>query len=172
MAAAQSTQKRLTGALPQGKGIVGWTPLPGSQLYAEGEGLTKIYDGGYKQYLDSGVLGATRRVYRKGGMMAEVILHFMASRAAGQRLVRIKRAEYPPSGVRELKHLAAGWSGFSAQESGTAGSCVRSGKYLATVVIAGQQAHAAAAALMARKAVSKALAAEKSARKARARKAR
>jgi hypothetical protein len=170
LAAGESLEKRLIGALPQGKEIAGWTALPRSDVYGEGEGLTKIYDGGYKQYVDNGAQAAARRVYLKGGMTAEVVLHYMVSAAAANKLARIKRAEYSPGKAKALKNLPAGWSGFTAQESGSATCCVWSGKYLATAVIAGRQLQAAAAALMARKAVSKALAAEKSGRKVKTRK--
>jgi hypothetical protein len=187
LAAGESLEKRLMGALPQGKEIAGWTALPRSDVYGEGEGLTKIYDGGYKQYTDNGALAAGRRVYLKGSMTAEVVLHYMVSGAAAQRLARIKRTEYSPGKVKALKNLPAGWSGFTAQESGSAACYVWSGKYLATAMIAGRKVEAAAAArgggerapsgspewaaaLMARKAVSKALAAEKSGRKVKTRK--
>jgi hypothetical protein len=169
LAADGALKTRLTGALPTGKEIGGWAVVPRSLVYGEGKGLTDIYDGGYKQYVDNGVVAAARQVYRKASLNAEVILHGMSSAGAGAKLARIKRADFSPGTVKDLKGLAKGWAGFTVQDSGYAVAYVHSGSYLATVVVDGKEAAAASAAEVARKAISKALAAEKAARKSRSR---
>jgi len=165
--ADKALQKHLTGTLPSGKEIAGWTVMPGSLVYGEGKGLTEIYDGGYRQYLDNGVAAAARQVYQKSGMTADVVLHAMSSPAAGVKLAGIKRADFSRGTAQMLKTLPKGWGGFAVQDKGYAVSYVYSGKYLATVMVDGKQAKTATATEIAQKAVAKAMAADKGAGKAR-----
>jgi hypothetical protein len=66
--------------------------LPGLEAAGEGrhgsgEELTAIYDGGYKRYLDSGVLAASQRYFRFSGGTLEITLHEMNSEAAAKRFL-------------------------------------------------------------------------------------
>lgn len=158
-------EKRLTESLPSGAQMGGWHIIPGSAVYVEGKRLTEIYDGGYKQYLDNGVVAAARKAYEKSGLSAEIVLHAMSSPSAALKLAKVKRAEFEPSTVRTVKGLAKGWGGFVMQEAGYAVAYVYSGKYLATAMFEGPRVRAEKAAEMAKMSVAKALAAEQAERK-------
>jgi hypothetical protein len=66
--------------------------LPGLEATGEGrqgsgEELTAIYDGGYKRYLDAGVLAASQRYFKLSGGSLEVTLHQMTSEEAAKRFL-------------------------------------------------------------------------------------
>jgi hypothetical protein len=54
----------------------------GEGRHAGGEDLTLIYNGGYKRYLDAGVVQASQRFYRLSGGTVEITLDQMKSPAA------------------------------------------------------------------------------------------
>ena len=63
-------------------GFKGWTIVADSYAYGKGEGLTEIYDGGYKEYLDAGVIEAAKQTYQKKKAFADITIHRMKSEAA------------------------------------------------------------------------------------------
>jgi len=140
---AASMNQELTRALPSGEQAMPWVALSGSTTYGEGVGLTEIYDGGYKKYLDNGVVAAARQVYRKGKLIAEVILHRMKSEGAAKKLAQIKNAEFGSARILEMKDLRGISGGFAAYQPGTATAIVWGGRdraYLCSVVIGGRGA--------------------------------
>jgi hypothetical protein len=86
--------------LPTEKEVKGWKLVQGAQVEAEGEDLTKIYDGGYKLYLDHGVTEAVRDIYLKKTDVMEITIHLMKSEKAAkdfftywQKQLRVKSVE-------------------------------------------------------------------------------
>jgi hypothetical protein len=140
---AASMNQELTRALPSGAQAKPWVALSGTTTYGEGLGLTEIYDGGYKKYLDNGVAAAARQVYRKGNLIAEVILHRMSSPAAAAKLAQIKKAEFGKARIVQFADLRGISGGFVAYQPGTATAIVWGGRdraYLCSVVIGGRGA--------------------------------
>lgn len=65
-------------------GYQNWLAVPRSHACGSGEGLTEVYDGGYKEYLDAGVLQASKQTYKKKDVLADLILHKMQSEPAAK----------------------------------------------------------------------------------------
>jgi len=73
--------------LPTVKDLKGWQEVGGSYQYGKGEGLTKIYNGGYNLYTDKGVLEAAQKLYRKGSDILTVTVHTMKEAASARSFV-------------------------------------------------------------------------------------
>ena len=65
-------------------GYKGWALVKDSHLYGKGEGLTEVYDGGYKEYTDAGVLEASKQTYKNGNVFADLAVHRMKDAAAAK----------------------------------------------------------------------------------------
>ncbi len=65
-------------------GFKGWTLIKDSHLYGKGSGLTEVYDGGYKEYLDAGVLEASKQTYKNATVFADLTIHRMKSPASAK----------------------------------------------------------------------------------------
>lgn len=140
---AADLRKELVSALPAAAQAKPWTPMVETTTYGEGIGLTEIYDGGYKKYLDNGVVAAVRRVYRKGGLVAEVVLHRMSSEGAAKKLGAIKKSEFGKAAVKQVAGSAAISGGFIVRQPGMAVAVVWGGRerpHLCTIVISGRGA--------------------------------
>jgi hypothetical protein len=72
---------------PTAAELPGLRPLPGSARRAAGEGLTAIYDGGYRAYLDRGVALASQASYEHQGAVVEVVVHRCRSARAARGLL-------------------------------------------------------------------------------------
>ena len=83
LSASAAQQDPLQKLLPK-SGDLGWTVMKDSHQYGKGEGLTEIYDGGYKQYTDAGVTEASKQTYQKGKAFLEIVLHRMKSARAAR----------------------------------------------------------------------------------------
>jgi hypothetical protein len=143
IAAAADLRKELVSALPAAAQAKPWTPMVETTTYGEGIGLTEIYDGGYKKYLDNGVVAAVRRVYRKGGLVAEVVLHRMKSARAAKKLGAIKKSELGKAAVKQVAASAAISGGFIVRQPAMAMAIVWGGRerpHLCTIVISGRGA--------------------------------
>ena len=81
--ASFAAQDHIRGLFPA-SGSNGWKLVSGSYAYGKEQGLTEIYDGGYKEYLDAGVVEAAKQTYQKKKIFADVIVHKMNSEAAAK----------------------------------------------------------------------------------------
>jgi hypothetical protein len=140
---AASMNQELTRALPSGAQAKPWVALSGSTTYGEGLGLTEIYDGGYKKYLDNGVVEAAKRAYRKGKLIAEVTVHRMKSEADARKLAQILKADFGSVPAKEVSKVPGVSGGFSVRQPAMAEAIVWGGRdraYLCSVVIGGRGA--------------------------------
>jgi len=140
--AAADLRKELVNALPTAAQAKPWTPMVETTTYGEGIGLTEIYDGGYKKYLDNGVVAAVRRVYRKGGLVAEVVLHRMSSETAAKKLGAIKKSEFGKAAVEQAAGVGLS-GGFIVRQPAMAMVIVWGGRerpHLCSIVISGRGA--------------------------------
>jgi hypothetical protein len=78
---AQAEQDPLLRYFPTEKDVPGLQAM-GEGRHASGEDLTLIYNGGYKRYLDAGVLQASQRFYRLSGGTVEITLDQLRTSAA------------------------------------------------------------------------------------------
>ncbi|MDH7601675.1 MAG: hypothetical protein QHI38_05955 [Armatimonadota bacterium] len=65
--------------LPAANAVKGFKLVPGSLIYAKGDDLSKIYDGGYELYTKNGVIDAARQMYQREKDYVEVTMHTMKS---------------------------------------------------------------------------------------------
>ena len=89
--------------LPSEKEVSGWKPIQGARIEAKGEDLTKIYDGGYKLYLDNGVTEAVRDVYMRKSDVMELTVHVMKSEKAAKDFFEYWRTQLKPKSVERKK---------------------------------------------------------------------
>jgi len=136
-------QQELERALPAGEQAKPWVALSGSTTYGEGVGLTEIYDGGYKKYLDNGVVEAAKRAYRKGTLIAEVTVHHMKSEGDARKLAQILKADFGNVRAKEVGKVPGVSGGFSVRQPAMAEAIVWGGRqrpFLCTVVISNRGA--------------------------------
>ena len=113
-------QPAVTRLLPgaNDKALPGWKPLADGLQYGKGESLTNIYDGGYQDYVDAGVVDAARNLYQRGKDMVEVTVHTMKSARAAEAFFNrevkandAKRVTFalprPPGAAPQPKHAMA-----------------------------------------------------------------
>ncbi|BCW98034.1 MAG: hypothetical protein KatS3mg024_0861 [Armatimonadota bacterium] len=110
--------------------INSWRAVPDATVYARGDGIVDIYNGGYELYTRAGVTEALRRMYAQGERFVEVTAHTMtSSRAARAFLMDRYRVEINTASPRgELKR-------FAASGSGTTTAYAIEGRYFLTVVV-------------------------------------
>jgi len=136
LAATDPMQKLLPAS-----GFQGWKTVADSYVYGSGEGLTEIYDGGYKEYLDAGVVEAAKQTYSKGKTFADVAVHKMKSGANAKAFYekQVKLAG------KQAKALPAPWTGFTWVSGGSAyGYMTCKDYYLAATLTSKDPAGAAA----------------------------
>lgn len=78
---AQAEPDPLLRFFPTDKDVSGLQAM-GDGRHASDQDLTLIYDGGYKRYLEAGVVQASQRFYRLSGGTVEITLEQMKSPAA------------------------------------------------------------------------------------------
>ncbi len=110
--------------------INAWRVVPDTTVYARGDGIVDIYNGGYEVYTRAGVTEALRRMYAQGDRFVEVTVHAMTSpRAAAAFLADRHRLELkspPPRGA---------FKRFAASGSGSTTACAVEGRWFLTVVV-------------------------------------
>jgi len=110
--------------------VSGWSVMPDSTTYVQGDGLTEIYNGGYEVYTKAGVTTALRRLYMQGDEYVEVTVHGMKSpRAARDFLADRYRMETGKNAPAE-----AGWKRFTAYRAGGTTAYAAAGPFFITVV--------------------------------------
>jgi len=111
---------------PKDKGLSQWKAVPKAVQYGKGEGLTEIYDGAYKDYLDAGVVDAVRNLYQRGKDYVEVTVHTFKSPKAAANFFRRET----PS-IKKKLIVKTYWGAWAVSEGKGYGY---SGKYYATVI--------------------------------------
>lgn len=110
--------------------INAWRAVPDATVYARGDGIVDIYNGGYEVYTRAGVTEALRRMYAQGDRFVEVTAHTMTSNRAAKAFLadryRMEMKSAPPRG--EFKR-------FAASGSGTTTAYAIEGRYFLTVVV-------------------------------------
>jgi hypothetical protein len=110
--------------------VSGWSVMPDSTTYVQGDGLTEIYNGGYEVYTKAGVVTALRRLYMQGDAYLEVTVHGMKSpRSARDFLADRYRMETGKSAPAE-----AGWNRFTAARTGGTTAYAAEGPFFITIV--------------------------------------
>ena len=115
-------------ALPGPNAVKGFAIMRGSLVYGKGDGISKIYDGGYELYTGNGVVDAARQMYQRGGDCVEVTVHTMKSDKAALDFIRHWQNE---NKVRQLTKSGAS-TGFVITKPNVMAYFVQ-GKYLVTV---------------------------------------
>lgn len=96
--------------------INAWSVVPDTTMYARGDGLTDIYNGGYQKYTKAGVLEALRRIYQQKDQYIEVTAHQMKSADSARKFLaafyREEMGTNAPTG-REFTRFVASGSGSS-----------------------------------------------------------
>jgi hypothetical protein len=131
LAAWSAGQPAVTKLLPgnSDKALKDWKPAPQAFVYAKGEGLTDIYDGGYKHYLDAGVIDAAQNLYKHGRDIMQVTVHTMKS---SQAAATFFRQEIGHVNTRRLAK-APGGALVVITKTGQTQGYAYSGKYYITV---------------------------------------
>ncbi len=79
--------------LPAANAVKGFKTVPGSLVYAKGDELSKIYDGGYELYTKNGVIDAARQMYERDKDYVEVTVHTMKSEKAAADFLKYWQKE-------------------------------------------------------------------------------
>lgn len=110
--------------------VDGWTAVPDSTTYAQGDGLAEIYDGGYEVYTGAGVVDALRRLYIQGEAYIEVTVHGMKSSRSARAFLadryKMETGKNAPTG--------SDWNRFTASGMGGATAYAVENRYFITVV--------------------------------------
>lgn len=95
---AAKSQPALVKLLPNSKdaGLTAWKMVSGALQYAKGEKLTEIYNGGYGEYIEEGVIDAARNLYQHGQDYVEVTVHMMKSTKAAANFFAKQTKGYNP----------------------------------------------------------------------------
>jgi len=110
--------------------VSGWSVMPDSTTYVQGDGLTEIYNGGYEVYTKAGVVTALRRLYMQGDEYVEVTVHGMKSpRFARDFLADRYRMETGKNAPAE-----ADWNRFTAARTGGTTAYTAAGPFFITIV--------------------------------------
>ena len=96
---------------PRDKGLSQWKAVPNAVQYGKGEGLTEIYDGAYKDYVDAGVVDAVRNLYQRGNDYTEVTIHTMKSNKSAAGFFRRETKSVNPKRITRRSDRAMAVSG-------------------------------------------------------------
>jgi len=140
---AAAAEKDLRPLLP-GKDLPGWPVMAGTYLYAPGQGLTAIYDGGYEAYLKAGVTEAVQELYRAAdGRVLTVTAHALKD-AAATRAFYLDQRPKPGKGQPKVT-VAAGGRGFVYTDAGSTFGGLRGERVVILASIYGGKGDQAAA---------------------------
>jgi len=102
-----------------GPELAGWPVVKNSYLYAAGDDLTKIYDGGYQVYLRAGVTAAEQQLYQgPQGAVLTVTVHALSTPQATWRYYQQELARASKHGQDLARPPAAQGRGFSYRLQG------------------------------------------------------
>ena len=139
-AAALAAQLPVQKLLPA-SGFKGWTLVADSYAYGKEQGLTEIYDGGYKEYLDAGVIEAAKQTYQRKKAFADVIVHRMKSEASAKAFYA---KQFKMAG-KEAKPVPRPWTGFTWTTGGSVYGFLISGSCYITTTLTSKDATGAVA---------------------------
>ena len=140
--AALAAQKPIQKLLPA-SGFKGWSIVADSYAYGKELGLTEIYDGGYKEYLDAGVIEAAKQMYQRKKVFADVTVHRMKSEASAKAFY----AKQLKAAGKDAKAISRPWTGFTWTTGGSVYGHLSYGDYYVTTTLTSKDA-AGAVALM------------------------
>ena len=121
----EPTLKKL---LPKDQQVKGWTVFPKSYVYAQGKNLTSIYDGGYKLYLDRGVLDAVQQIYRGQPEVITFTVHGMRSEPDARKFYDYWRQVIGKQDT--LRTVPLSRQAFTYSADGAANGYLWNGRYL------------------------------------------
>lgn len=117
--------------LPQNGDVANWDICPDTYIYASGDGLTNIYDGGYQLYTNNGVLDAAQQMYIRGNDSALVTVHTMTSKVSALKFYWYWQKQSSKQKTYRIANVAEG--GFTYTDAGAANGYLRNDKYFVTV---------------------------------------
>ena len=119
--------------LPSGSEVAGWEVYPDTLVYAAGESLTEIYDGGYELYTKNGVVDAAQQVYRRGKNIATLTTHRMTSMSAAKKFYKYwQKSDKKQKTYKQLRILTEAYV-YSAD--GSSNGYLYRGKFFVTVSV-------------------------------------
>ncbi len=146
----QGENSKATRLLPRVSDLKGWREVEGSYQYGAGEGLTAIYDGGYRMYVDAGVVEAAQKLFRKDKLYLTITTHTMRSaNSASTFLQHWEKAN------EKRDHTPGRGKGFIATTGGATNVYWVQGGYFVTIMVTGSDASAKREALSALSVVAK-----------------
>lgn len=130
--------------LPKIGDIAGWEVYQDTLVYAGGENLTEIYDGGYELYTKNGVEDAAQQMYRLKDKTAIIAIHRMNSIKVTNRFFEYWRK--PGKKQPTYKPVKALCEGYIYIADGSANGLLIRNKYFVTasVYIDGEKGRSAA----------------------------
>lgn len=114
--------------LPAANAVKGFAIMANSLVYGKGSDVSKIYNGGYELYTNSGVTEAARQMYQRKDDYVEVTVHEMKSAKVSLDFLKYWQKE---NKVKALTKTA-GITGFLVTKPNTQTYFVK-GKYFVTV---------------------------------------
>lgn len=112
--------------------LKGWKEVSSSYLYGKGEGLTSIYNGGYRLYLKNGVQEAAQKLYQRDGVFVTVTTHTMKDAPAASKFVHYWRDAHRKRKPQPLKITG---TGFWIQSDGATTLYWAKGRFFVTVMV-------------------------------------
>ncbi len=116
-----------------GAELKGWKEVTGSYLYGKGDGLTSIYNGGYRLYLNNGVQEAAQKLYQRGDLYVTVTTHTMKDANSARKFVDYWRNANRKAKPQPLKVTG---TGFWVQSDGATTLYWAHGRFFVTVMVA------------------------------------
>lgn len=121
--------------LPKAGDIEGWNIYPKTLVYAAGENLTKIYDGGYKRYTDNGVLDAAQQMYCSNADLAIVVVHRMKTPEAAKNFFGQWKTADEKEKTDSFKTVPLPDEAYLYTATGAVNGCLYRDKFFATVLV-------------------------------------
>lgn len=119
--------------LPSGSDVAGWEVYPDTLVYAAGENLTEIYNGGYELYTKNGVVDAAQQMYRRGKDIATVTTHRMTTMPAAKKFFKYwQTSDKKQKTYKQLRILTEAYV-YSAD--GSSNGYLYRGKFFVTVSV-------------------------------------
>lgn len=119
--------------LPATGDVKDWQVYPNTLVYANGMGLTDIYDGGYELYTKNGVADAAQQMYRRKNDIATVTVHGMDSLDSAKKFFEYWRASDKKQSTYKLLNILTKAYVYTA--NGTANGYLYRGKCFVTVQV-------------------------------------
>lgn len=119
--------------LPASGDVKGWDVYPNTLVFAAGDKLTEIYDGGYQLYTKNGVVEAAQQMYRRKNDTATVTTHRMDSMIDAKKFFRYWQAVDKKQPT--FKKLTVLSESYVYTSNGVANGYLFRGNYFVTVQV-------------------------------------